>query len=52
MILILHTKRERTKTSAEVETNQDIHKNISYFFQEKNLEFRLRDPKSENLEMI
>ena len=36
MILILHTKRERTKTSAEVETNQDIHKNISYFFQEKN----------------
>ena len=35
-ILILHTKRERTKNSAEVETNQDIHKNISYFFQEKN----------------
>ena len=35
-ILILHTKRERTKTSAEVETNQDIHINISYFFQEKN----------------
>ena len=33
---ISYSKRERTKTSAEVETNQDIHKNISYFFQEKN----------------
>ena len=35
MILILHTKRERAKNSAEVETNQDIQKHQLLFFKKK-----------------
>ena len=35
MILILHTKRERAKNSAEVETNQDIQKHQLLFSRKK-----------------